>query len=140
MSQTEKLSQPWLKWLEEDSKYFDEGSWQMDLYHILTKFLQSENSDAVYAARQVHTNYSQLYVAQHEYVLSCLDKGMDEYLSRFYDILFSTVRFIPYDDPKQEKVVQLLIELHNIPAQPFIVDNVSTLSIFHMGTLSNIDR
>jgi hypothetical protein len=128
MSQIEKISQPWLTYLEEDSKDYDEGSWEMDVYHILMDFLLSENSDAAVAARQIDTNYLQQYVAQHTYVLSCLDKGIENYLIFFYEVLFPTVKLIPYNDPRQKNVVQLLVEFQKLPARPFIRYDVSHLS------------
>jgi hypothetical protein len=130
MLQTEKLNQPWLKWLEEDSKYYDEGSWQVNLNHILMEFLLSENSDAAAAARQIDTNYSQEYVAQDRLVVACLDQGMENYLWFFYEILFSAVKLIPYDDARQKNLVQLLVELQRLPARPFLLWDVSHLSSY----------
>ena len=42
-------------------------------------------------------------------------KGWTGYLEAFYDILLPVAMEIPYNDPKQNKVVQLFLELRKLP-------------------------
>ncbi|KAL2166563.1 hypothetical protein VTG60DRAFT_2510 [Thermothelomyces hinnuleus] len=45
-------------------------------------------------------------------------KGWTGYLTIFYELLFRTAVQIQYDDPKQEKVIELLVELGKLPSRP----------------------
>ena len=46
------------------------------------------------------------------------EEASELFLWRFYIQVYILARYIPYDDHKQENFVQLLRELHDLPARP----------------------
>lgn len=47
------------------------------------------------------------------------DKGIGEFLTNFYELVFDLARLIPYDNSNQEKLVQLILELRKLPPKQF---------------------
>ncbi|KAF6823769.1 hypothetical protein CPLU01_11236 [Colletotrichum plurivorum] len=43
------------------------------------------------------------------------DKGMSDYLSRFYELVFYQSWLLRHDDPRQDLLVRLLADLRNLP-------------------------
>lgn len=58
------------------------------------------------------------------------DKGMTEYLSLLYDLIFHQSWLLRYDDPRQELLVRLLVDLQNLPKVTYKSEGVSLQCFF----------
>lgn len=50
------------------------------------------------------------------------------FLARLYQVTLSIVRFIPYDDSRQDALIQLLLELRKLAPRP---GKVSSMTLLH---------
>jgi hypothetical protein len=52
------------------------------------------------------------------------DKGMGGFLDRLYDLIYDLARLIPFNNSLQDVLIQLIMELRNLPPKPFKIWNV----------------
>jgi hypothetical protein len=126
----------WLQPLEEtiDAGSAD-GPWGLDyiLSSMLKEYLLCDHDDAAPTfARRFDDLYGAVYVPRFN-GYNGQQKGWTGYLIAFYETLFTSAVAMQYDDPKQDKVIQLLAELRKLPVHPariYVVSPFSVVSYF----------
>ncbi|KAK4202021.1 hypothetical protein QBC40DRAFT_277246 [Triangularia verruculosa] len=105
------------KYLNEDSDY--ENTIAPDIAELFKSYLLSEDHNAAAAtAIKFDSMYEEVYVPKYN---GCGESGRKKwwtgYLSYFYEAVFVITKHISYDDPLQDKVVHLLLELKKLPSR-----------------------
>ncbi|KAK3327052.1 hypothetical protein B0T19DRAFT_151298 [Cercophora scortea] len=104
----------WLKLLQEHAD-FDDQHITCIIETILIQYLLSSDADATTTtAGKYDALYGEVYEPKFNGYAGT-KKGWSGYLSLFYGTLFRIVDLIPYDDPTQDKIVQLVVELKKLP-------------------------
>ena len=97
---------------------------------MLKDFLLSNGNITVNSmAHQIDTIHKQLLESDPlmEYID---DQKMGGFLSGFYDVVFTLVKFIPYNGTKQDNIVQLIMELRQLPLRKITIWGVCRRSYF----------
>ena len=97
-----------------------------------------ENASATFAQR-VDDLYDGIYLPKFDGYRH-KKKGWTSFLIVFYDILFGVGLRIPYDDARQDKVIQLLCELRKLPARSVKIFVVSTRRPLHLISHSFLSK
>ncbi|KAK0739425.1 hypothetical protein B0T21DRAFT_346739 [Apiosordaria backusii] len=85
------------------------------IVQLLMSYLLSEDENAAAAtAHKFDSMYEDLYLLKYN-GSGGRKKGWTGYLSFFYETVLHVSRYISYDDPLQDKIVQLLLELRKLP-------------------------
>lgn len=137
----------WLKFVDEYLGLEEEGSqvrpinesFDSILASMVKEYLLCDDADAaaIFARR-----FDDLYGAVYEPRFNGYrkrKKGWTGFLITFYEMLLGVAVEVRYDDPKQDKVVQLLVELRKLPARVvkiFVVSASSPLP-FNDTTFAN---
>jgi hypothetical protein len=106
-----------------------EGPWGLDyiLSSMIKEYLLSDRDDAAPTfARRFDDLYGDVYVPKFN-GYSGQKKGWTGYLIAFYGTLFTSAVAMQYDDPKQDKIIQLLVELRKLPVHAVKIFVVSPL-------------
>lgn len=105
LSEASTEMQPWLTFLTKEASKPSVQKFVPDIANTIKDFLLSENENAASkTAKQIDT-----YPIPSPYMhLSCV-----------YWTIFDTAGTIPYNDSKQEKLLNLLIELLKLPPRKF---------------------
>jgi hypothetical protein len=147
----------WLKYLDENYPPHQEGSpvptdvgnrdfqFECILAAMVKEYLLCDdtNAPATFAKR-----FDGLYDSVYEPRYNGYNKrkGWTGFLLAFYHVVFGTARIVRYDDPKQDKIVQLVVELRKLPTRPAKIFVVSAASptffcryhwANHLGILAN---
>ncbi|ROW11478.1 hypothetical protein VMCG_01147 [Cytospora schulzeri] len=85
------------------------------LLDLLTKWPVDGVEAAREAARRIDADYRDVYLPSDPLLRGQEDKGMAGYLSHLYGLVMSVATFIDCDDPLQDALVQLLVELRKLP-------------------------
>jgi len=119
----------WLVHLDEEVAYDKQRGETSTLTSIIRDLLVSYPQDAdqavAEAARLVDADYYNNYLPSDPLLKGRDDEGMEGFLNSLCDIIFSTVRRIPYDDSHQDAIVQLLAELAKLPPKTLRIWGVS---------------
>ena len=140
--------EPWFAYLEEGIASCGEGTFECDLNNIMKDFLISTSDlAALDTALRIDTYYWEYHLPSDPLMKFEEDKGIAGFLNHLYELVFDVARLIPYSDPRQDMLVQLILELRKLPAKPFKIWNVRwplMLYIHHHWCMStkpnNIDR
>lgn len=140
--------EPWHAYLEEEIASCGEGTFECDLDNIMKDFLMSTSDPAAPdTALRIDTYYWKIYLPSDPLMKFKEDKGIAGFLYYLYELVFDMARLVPYYDPKQDMLVQLILELRKLPAKTFKIWNVRwplMLYIHHHRCMStkpnNIDR
>jgi hypothetical protein len=84
----------------------------------------STENPAASIARRVDTLYSQTFLSQDPLAKFTDDGGMAGFLNALWEIVFEISRYISYTDPKQDTLVQFIVELRKLPIRPAKIWNV----------------
>lgn len=87
--------------------------------------------------RRINAEYWDVYLPSDSLIKSQEDKGMAEFLSRLNNLVFGLALLIGYDDPRQDALLQVLVELRKLPPKPFKVWRVS-LSANRQGPTADL--
>ncbi len=114
---------------EEDFASGKEEDFAFILMTLIGEYMFCEDPDApVTFARRFDDLYAAVYEPRFN-GYNGTHKGWTGYLKAFYESLFSLAMEIRYDDPLQEKVIQLLVELRKLPTHRVKVFVVSLLPL-----------
>ena len=154
MADTVSQAKPeWLKFLD-DYLFPDEGSQALPVDESFDRILASMVKeyllcDDVDAASAFAQRFDALYGAVYEPRFNGYNKthkGWTGFLIAFYRVLLGAAAELRYNDPKQDKVVQLLVELRKLPprAVKIFVVNATLPTFFrryhranHLGLLAS---
>lgn len=100
-------NQPWLTFLTKESSSPRQQKWAIDVLNILKEFL-SDSKDASETAKKID-NYTMFRSPTREHLLFT------------FQTIYDLAAFIPYEDPKQEKLMQLIAELLKMPRRSWEV-------------------
>lgn len=122
----------WLQLLDDNLARFSETNAEVDFDHHLAratkKYLLCDDADAAVKFARL---FDDMYAAVYEPKFNGYNqtkKGWTGYLIGFYDNLLHTAVAMRYDDPLQDKVIQLLVELRKLPPH---ADKIFVVSPFH---------
>ncbi|KAK2765316.1 hypothetical protein FQN54_008160 [Arachnomyces sp. PD_36] len=110
----------WLSLFEENIRY-EKGTVQHDVASIIKDMLLSNQSNNTVRATayQLNTYY---WERNNEngpfFTWAKTGESVPGYISFIIDMIVGPTPFIPYDDPKQDLLVQLILELRNLPRNP----------------------
>ena len=117
--------EPWFAYLEEEIVSCGEGTFECDLDNIMKDFLISKCDPAApETALRIVTYYWENYLPSDPLMKFEDDKGIAGFLNHLYELVFAMARLIPYNDSRQDMLVQLILELRKLPAKPFKIWNV----------------
>ncbi|RYP66230.1 hypothetical protein DL769_006074 [Monosporascus sp. CRB-8-3] len=124
MSSNESTSQsttkePWLAFI--DNEFDIEGDpTRVDLLTILRDALLSvDEAAAKDAAHRIDSYYSDTFFSSDPLVKFEEDKGMASFLNTLWDAVFDLAELLPFDDPKQDRLVEVILELRKLPPKSF---------------------
>ena len=119
------IKEPWLAYLEGEIASCGEDSYNAEFATIMRSLLLSlENSAPADTARRIDTYYWEEYLPSDPLLRFQDDKGIGGFLNFLYELVFDMARLVPYDDSKQDQLLQLIFELRQLPPKPFKIWNV----------------
>ncbi|RYP65984.1 hypothetical protein DL771_008031 [Monosporascus sp. 5C6A] len=93
---------------------------QLDLLIILRDALLSIDEAAVKdAAHLIDSYYSDTYLSLDPLVKFEQGKGIAGFLKELWDAVFGLAELLSFDDPKQDKLVEVILELRKLPPKSF---------------------
>ena len=121
--------EPWIVVFDEERNLSDESTHEAALGNIVKDFLLSDDKDAMApnTAQRIQNYYDQEYLLTDPLLKFEDDQGMGEFLSVFYNIILLLARLIPYDNPTQQKLLLLVLELRKLPPKSFKIWQVRQL-------------
>lgn len=118
--------EPWQALLYKEYTFCEKGSMEYDLGSMIKDLLLSNDEDAAQAtAHRVDAYYWEKNLDSGPLFVYQKDDPLFGFLSFFYQLIIDMVEQLRYDDSRQDKLVQLVIELSKIPPKPFTRWNVS---------------
>ncbi|KAF6805462.1 hypothetical protein CSOJ01_09461 [Colletotrichum sojae] len=117
--------EPWR--VELDEQIADEKSWGNEqnteaaeiLLEMFLSYPQTGHLASLKAALRIAADYWAKFLPSSQDPLNkpymMEDKGMSDYLSRFYELIFYQSWLLRHDDPRQDLLVRLLADLRNLP-------------------------
>ena len=106
--------------------------------HLLAAWTEGNHAAAAEeAARRIHADYCDVYLPSDPLMKGLDDKGMAGFLSRLYELVFSQVRLVGYDDARQDALVETLLELRKLPPQSLRIWGVSCPVPVSLGLVAN---
>lgn len=121
----------WVAKFDEDSRFYE---WDQSLHErflgdVLKKYLLSDDaSTAAGTARQIDNFYREIFLFSDYSMREADDKGIPVYLDSFYDIVLTFARLLAHNNSKQDMLLQVLLELRELPQIEFKLRNVRELS------------
>ncbi|KAK0666411.1 hypothetical protein QBC41DRAFT_150436 [Cercophora samala] len=118
-----QLPEPlWITIIKENKYLHDDSSYENTIApHIAQLFqeylLSDDESSTAATALKFDSMYEDLYLPNYNGRGNGRKKGWTGYLSYFYETVFVIAKHIPYNDPLQDKVIQLLLELKKLPSR-----------------------
>ena len=118
--------EPWIRYLDKEIA----GAEQDDLVSyrlakiIRESLLSTDGSQIVKAAQQIDSYYRYEYLVSDPFLKFLDGKGTANFLGNLYVLLFDTAIYIPDEDPHQDTLIKLLIELRKLPQAPCKLWNV----------------
>ena len=99
---------------------------------MLKNFLLSEDSDSTEVARKID-DFSKQDLLQWDPLLKFQDdKGMQGFLSEFYELVFLLAQLLPHSSAKQDKLVQLIVELRKLPTRELKIWGVRYVLLYSL--------
>ncbi|RYO93193.1 hypothetical protein DL764_008020 [Monosporascus ibericus] len=126
MSSNESTSQstmkePWLAFIDNEFDIEDDQT-RLELLTILRDALLSiDEAAAEVAAHRIDSYYSDTFLSVHPLVKFEDDKGMASFLCALWDAVFDLAELLPFDDRKQDRLVEVILELRKLPAKSFTI-------------------
>ncbi|RYP12531.1 hypothetical protein DL765_007267 [Monosporascus sp. GIB2] len=110
---------PWLAFI--DNEFDIEGySTRVELLIILRDTLLSiDEAAAKDGAHRIDSYYSDTFLSFDPLVKFAEDKGMAGFLNELWDAVFDLAELLPFDDPKQDRLVAVILELRKLPPKSF---------------------
>jgi hypothetical protein len=126
-AETASNKEPWLALFEKEYFFCEKGTVEHDVAAMLKDMLLS--TDMSNAARttayQLNTYYWERNDASGPHFRWGNEKEtFPDFISFLYDIMFRVTPFLSYNDPRQDVIVQLFLELRNLPPNPVKAWNV----------------
>ena len=110
--------EPWICYLNKEMAYAK----QADLVsYPLAMIIQEsllDKSTTVEAARHIDSYYHDEYLASDPWLKFLGGRGTTTFLCNLYTLVFDTACYIPYEDPHQDTLVELLMFLYTLPQLP----------------------
>lgn len=117
--------EPWEAYLDGDNDS-DEEDAPDPIYTAIFKDLRQHGNTAPEAARRINAFYAEKFLPSDPLMKFQDDKEMEAFLDVLYRLIFDLARVIRYDDPKQDRLAQLLSELHKLPPKKFTIWKVGS--------------
>ena len=138
-SQTTNL--PWLLWLDEEIKGAIEEDYTNGLCIALKDFLLSTSDTAAAdTALRVDALCQETLLDGDPLLKFQDDKGISGFLNALWETFFEVVKRVPYSDPKQDELVQLIHELRKLSPKPFNIWKVRIPLCFYVCQTNIVDR
>lgn len=103
---------------------------------VLKDFLLSDGDPtAAETAHEIDDLYTQEYLPSDPLLKFSDDQGMEGFLGDFYQIFFTLARLIPYDNSKQDRLIQVILELRKLPPKQFKIWKVCYALLYDALTL-----
>lgn len=126
-TETVNSQEPWLALFDEEYFFCEKGTVEHDVASILKDMLLSTdmNNAAQTAAHQLNTYYWERNNESGPFFRWGNEKEtFFDFVSFLYDIIVRVTPFVPYNDARQDVIVQLVLELRNLPPNPVKAWNV----------------
>ena len=118
--------EPWIRYLDKeiaDAEQDDLVSYRLAKI-IRESLLSTDESQITKAAHQIDSYYRYEYLVSDPFLQFLDGKGTANFLGNLYGLLFDTAIYIPDEDPHQDTLIRLLIELRKLPQAPCKLWNV----------------
>ena len=119
---------PWVEFLDNEIASSDSQTVRSGLLKIFRRTIfaarPSLPSDT---AQQIDTYYQETYLVANPALKDQDDKGMTEFLTRLYGVVFDLVLVIPYHHGLQYSLIDFLFELRHLPERQVKIGNVCKL-------------
>jgi len=127
MADTSSANPAWLEELDGTLKTSSpENEFPRTIARLIKEYLDSDDEKAgATFAQRVDNLYDDVYLPKFD-GYNGKKKGWTGFLIAFYEILFGVGVRLPYDDARQDKLIQLLCELRKLPARSAKIFVVST--------------
>lgn len=127
----------WLAYLNKEYLLFEGGLVEHDMSSIVKQMLLSEDQDNIArtAAHEID-DYWHRHLKTDTFNFQKEEPSFFDFHTCLYNIILELPRFVPYNDPKQDTLVQLLVELRRLPSRSDPPSNVC-LTLFCLSALSN---
>ncbi|KAK2764254.1 hypothetical protein FQN54_008946 [Arachnomyces sp. PD_36] len=118
-TETVNNKEPWLSFLEKEYLWCEKGTVQRDVSSALKDmFLSTDHDNAAHtAAHQFNTYYWERVNKRQSFKWGKREPWVD-YISFLYQIIVRLAPVVRYDDVRQDILVQLIVELRNLPPNP----------------------
>lgn len=109
--------EPWIKYLDDElkeTKGADSVSYRLAQI-VRDTLLSTGESRIIKATQRIDSYYQYEYLASDSLLKSPQGNGMATFLYDLYHFVINIICLIPFDDPNQDVLVELLVELHQLP-------------------------
>ena len=111
---------PWLSFLEEEISASDEEPVIDSIGSVLKSLLLSPSeTTAADAARLINAVHWEKMLPSDPLMRFLDDKGIGGFLGCLWELVFDIAKRIPYNDPGQDSLTQLILELRKLPPIQF---------------------
>lgn len=115
--------QPWIAFLDAQLAASDPHPVEYSLFKLLRSVLLSTDQAAIAeAAQQVDSYYHDEYLPYEMRFED--DKGMGGFLNSLYELIYDLARLITFNNSLQGVLIQLIVELRNLPPKLLKIWNV----------------
>ena len=122
---TVTATEPWLTYIDDEVAQEDDPI-ILEILSALKDLLTSESETvAEDVAHCIDRCSSDTSLSVNPLVKFQEDKGMGSFLNSLWDAVFDVAEVVPYDDPRQDRLVNLIQELRKFPPRPFKINGVS---------------
>ena len=117
--------QPWIAFLDAQVAASDLYPVEYSLFKLLRSVLLSTDQAAIAeAAQHIDSYYHDEYLPYDPLMRFEDDKGVGGFLNSLYELIYDLARLIPFNNSQQDVLIQLIVELRNLPPKPFKIWNV----------------
>lgn len=122
---TVTATEPWLNYIDDEVAQEDDPI-ILEILSALKDLLTSESETvAEGVAHRIDRCYSDTSLSVNPSVKFQKDKGMGSFLNSLWDAVFDVAEVVPYDDPRQDRLINLILELRKFSPRPFNINGVS---------------
>jgi hypothetical protein len=116
----------WLARFKTEASLYDDRVMTNQAALIINFLLSEGSSSAKDVARAIDDSWEVICAGLDPDVgLARRDSELEAYVSGIHDITYALAPLIPYDDPKQAALVDLLLELQRLPRRTYMSSTVS---------------
>ena len=121
--------EPWLAFCDDEDHTGDPKS--SDLLMMMKDLLLSRLDTVTVkdTAKKIDDYYSKTYLKSDELMKYRDDKGMEDYIATIYWLIFDLAQRLSHKDPRQDILVQLIVELRGLVPKKFTIWGVGTTFI-----------